>query len=83
MNVNIYPKGDALHISGYAVDPILLREGVARDFTFGLSKLDWDCLVDDVEIALTSHFPVVSNKIAPPAPLLKFRLQNALYPYAY
>ena len=39
-----------------------------------------DCLVDDVEIALTSHFPAVDTEIASLAPLLKFGLQNTLYP---
>ena len=42
-----------------------------------------ECLVDEVKITLTSHFPAVDTEIAPAAPLLKFGLQNALYPCAF
>ena len=45
-------QGDALHIGGYEVDPILLREGVARDFAFGLYELDWDVFGVHIEGAV-------------------------------
>ena len=48
----MYPQGDALHIGGYEVDPILLSEGVARDFAFGLYELDWDVFGVHIEGAV-------------------------------
>ena len=45
-------QGDALHIGGDEGDPILLREGVARDFAFGLYELDWDVFGVHIEGAV-------------------------------
>ena len=55
MNINIYPKGDALHIGSSEVDPILLREGMA---------FDWDIFVIMLS-SLTSHREVPADKLEP------------------
>jgi sarcosine dehydrogenase len=41
-SVYIKLQGDALHIGGYEVDPIILKDGVDKEFAFGLYELDWD-----------------------------------------
>ena len=49
----------------------LFRAGIDSQTIVRVTR---DGLADDVEIALTSHFPAVDTMIAPPSPLLKFGL---------
>ena len=61
-DASVYLKlqGDALHIGGYENNPIFLKEGVEKEFAFGLYELDWEVFGVHIEGAV-NRIPCVEK----------------------
>ncbi|XP_067931861.1 sarcosine dehydrogenase, mitochondrial-like isoform X2 [Watersipora subatra] len=60
MSTYLKVQGDVLHIGGYEPNPVILDEGVPKDFAFGLFELDWDAFGVHIEKAC-ERIPAVNE----------------------